>query len=606
MMALIRDTAGRATGAVVLAAALAGCGGGDDGVEAPLERTTLPALLRVTAEAAGDACATGGVRIDSGLDTNRDGALGDSEVRQTQVVCHGTNGTAALTPLVRMRAEAAGATCPQGGVRVLAGHDLNGNGVLEDAEAASSGVLCDGTPGATGASGSTGPAGRDSLIAFAVEAPGAPCAYGGQRVLSGLDLDGNGLLDAGEVTSTVYLCSAPPADTRWVTVTGASAQAVANTGYLASSPSPVVITLPAAPTVGDWIKVTGVGSGGWTIAQNAGQRISTRGLPGGMDVTWTAQAQVGDWTGVTASADATRLAAVTAAGQLYTSADAGLSWTLRLTGQPWSGVASSADGQRLLAAVNGGALHVSTDGGLNWTNDGSARAWSAVASSADGLRLVATAYLGRIWTSADGGLSWTARESSRAWRTVASSADGRVLVAGTNGDQLYVSTDHGATWTARATGQYWWSTAASADGQRLYATVDTGAIWTSMDSGTTWQSQTPARNWRGIATSADGRYVVAATSGGPLYESVDHGNSWQPSGASANWTAVASSADGLSLVAGATGAAIQTGSRRSTTTPGITGAISGGQEDALQLQYVGGGLFMPIGYVAANLSFTVR
>ena len=42
------------------------------------------------------------------------------------------------------------------------------------------------------------------------------------------------------------------------------------------------------------------------------------------------------------------------------------------------------------------------------------------------------------------------------------------------------------------------------------------------------------------------------------------------------------------------------------TTVGTAGSISGGQQDALELQYVGGGVFMPVGYVLANVAFVIR
>ncbi len=601
-----------ATSATVL---LTACGGSssDDVVPEATPAAVHATLVRIAAEPAGSHCAAGGTRVESGPDADANGQLADAEVSSTQYVCNGLNGGTGsagangVSMLVRVRAEPAGANCAQGGSAVLAGLDTSGNGVLETGEASSVAYVCHGTDGTNGTNGTNGAAGTnglDALLAVVAEPAGANCTYGGQRVQSGQDANRNGVLDAGEVTATAYVCSAPPADTRWVNVTGASIQTESNTGYLANSSATVVLTLPAAPSIGDWIRITGVGSGGWTVAQNAGQRITTSGLPGGNLVGWTAQAPIGSWTGAALSADGTRQVATSASGELYTSANSGGNWTLRLIGQTWSGVATSADGLRILASTNGGALYQSTNGGTSWSNDGSARAWSAVASSANGMNLVATAYLGQIWTSADGGASWTARDSNRAWRTVSSSADGRVLVAGTNGAQLFVSTDYGVTWTARASSQFWWATAASADGRRLYATVDTGAIWRSDDFGTSWDPVATNRDWRGIASSSDGRYVVAATSGGALYESPDGGVTWRATADAGAWTAVASSADGLTLLAGKSGASLYGGVRRSATTPGVTGSLSGSQADALQLQYVGGGVFIPISYMSANLTFT--
>jgi hypothetical protein len=39
-----------------------------------------------------------------------------------------------------------------------------------------------------------------------------------------------------------------------------------NIGYIANSGSLLTLTLPSTSTVGDTIRVTGKGSGGWTIA----------------------------------------------------------------------------------------------------------------------------------------------------------------------------------------------------------------------------------------------------------------------------------------------------------------------------------------------------
>jgi hypothetical protein len=44
---------------------------------------------------------------------------------------------------------------------------------------------------------------------LSAEPAGVNCAYGGTKVQAGLDTSGDGALQAGEVTSTFYLCSAP-------------------------------------------------------------------------------------------------------------------------------------------------------------------------------------------------------------------------------------------------------------------------------------------------------------------------------------------------------------------------------------------------------------
>jgi hypothetical protein len=49
----------------------------------------------------------------------------------------------------------------------------------------------------------------------------------------------------------------------------------------------VTITLPASPNVGDIIQVNGVGSGGWTIVQNAGQSTIVKNILGSSSTSTT-------------------------------------------------------------------------------------------------------------------------------------------------------------------------------------------------------------------------------------------------------------------------------------------------------------------------------
>jgi hypothetical protein len=140
-------------------------------------------------------------------------------------------------------------------------------------------------------------------------------------------------INAGAVTATTFSgngagLSGVAGALPWVVVSGTSQQAVANTGYLASNSAEVTVTLPASPAVGDIVRVSGVGAGGWRIAQNAGQSVVAGiiSLPGS---TWTARDSNREWTCVASSADGTKLVAGTNGGQLYTSTDSGSTWTPR-------------------------------------------------------------------------------------------------------------------------------------------------------------------------------------------------------------------------------------------------------------------------------------
>ena len=111
------------------------------------------------------------------------------------------------------------------------------------------------------------------------------------------------------------------------------------------------------------------------------------------------------------------------------------------------------------------------------------------------------------------------------------------------------------TWTTHASNQPWYCVASSADGTKLAAAVLGGEIYTSSDSGVTWTARASPRNWFSIASSADGTKLVAAVAVGHIYTS----------GAS--------------------------------TTPGPAGYLTGNPYAALELQYVGNGVFMPLSYV---------
>lgn len=95
--------------------------------------------------------------------------------------------------------------CPGGGTGVYAGKDANANGVLDASEIKSGAPVCN-PPADDGR-----PAGLVSLVMVASEPSGTVhCPAGGLKVLSGPDADRNGILDAGEVAFTEYLCNGAP------------------------------------------------------------------------------------------------------------------------------------------------------------------------------------------------------------------------------------------------------------------------------------------------------------------------------------------------------------------------------------------------------------
>ncbi|MET0335842.1 MAG: hypothetical protein ABW190_16360, partial [Rhizobacter sp.] len=120
----------------------------------------------------------------------------------------------------------------------------------------------------------------------------------------------------------------------------------------------------------------------------------------------------------------------------------------------------------------------------------------------------------------------------------------------------------------------------------------------------TWTARSIVNGWISVATSADGTRLVAAEGGTSLYTSTDSGVTWTARATDANryWEFVASSADGHKLVGAVMlGGQLHT-STGATTNVGTTGWLRGEQYDAIELQYVGNGVFIPLSYTNSSNS----
>src|SRR5262245_1626310 len=95
-------------------------------------------LTNLTDEPAGSNCANGGVKIESGVDADHDGTLSATEVSATKFVCNGGG----VSTLTNVADEPAGTHCEAGGVKVETGLDSNANGVLDPAEVTQTDYVC--------------------------------------------------------------------------------------------------------------------------------------------------------------------------------------------------------------------------------------------------------------------------------------------------------------------------------------------------------------------------------------------------------------------------------------------------------------------------------
>jgi alpha-tubulin suppressor-like RCC1 family protein len=164
-----------------------------------------PPLVDVRPEPPGPRCPTGGTAIRTGKDNDFDGKLDDGEVKQVQYVCNGANGK---TPVLKTKAEPIGTRCPTGGQAISWGYDDNMNGVLDVAERKDTTYVCNGANGQNGANGANGASGKSSLVTLIDITPGDPrCLSGGKGIYSGLDANGDGLLQPTEVQGSSFVCN---------------------------------------------------------------------------------------------------------------------------------------------------------------------------------------------------------------------------------------------------------------------------------------------------------------------------------------------------------------------------------------------------------------
>jgi hypothetical protein len=204
----------------------------------------INSLINISVETTGSNCVNGGLKIETGLDNNFNGILENNEVQNTRYVCNGINGNNSLTTAVK---EPAGTNCENGGIRINSGLDLNRNSALEENEITSTAYICNGINGNTSLTRTTnensggncgngglkidygldlnkdgilndnevkyttyscnGLNGNLSLVNITDESKGFICENGGIKIESGIDLNNNKTLENVEVQMTKYVCN---------------------------------------------------------------------------------------------------------------------------------------------------------------------------------------------------------------------------------------------------------------------------------------------------------------------------------------------------------------------------------------------------------------
>jgi hypothetical protein len=285
----------------------------------------------------------------------------------------------------------------------------------------------------------------------------------------------------------------------WLPVSGTSTNAMRDAGYLLLNPGLSTVTLPAnsALSVGDIVRVSGGGTGGWLVKENSGQSIlGTFASYRNSFLSPLMNSPTEAGYDVAASADGRRMYVVgTDLTGVYGSSDSGQTWNQASGSQlagTWTTVACSENGMIVYVGASGVAVEKSSNGGATWSSTGQSTGSGFISCTADGGTLFtgdiacsgngtyrARVSGGTVSFSANSGSSWTTLSSApSSVSCLAVSSDCNRLVAGVNNGLLYASANLGATWTALSiSNQAWSGLWMSPDGSHLAAAVGkTGSI----------------------------------------------------------------------------------------------------------------------------------
>jgi hypothetical protein len=273
----------------------------------------------------------------------------------------------------------------------------------------------------------------------------------------------------------------------WIPTNGTAIQAQTDHGYVLTNPQLVTVTLPAAASVGDIVRISGAGTGGWRIKENPGQSIigNFASYSNSYQVSVQISTFANDYRDVAASIDGSRMYAVGNFNGIVASSDSGRTWnSVGTLAGFWQSIACSANGRIVYAVSTAGGIQKSVNNGATWstvsgtattsacTADGSKFFTGGIACSGNGTYL-AKLTGGVITISTNGGSTFNVPVTAPAAGVtcLGVSSDCTRLVAGINNGLLYGSANVGATWTAITTTNQSLSGAWMSGGGSTFATA---------------------------------------------------------------------------------------------------------------------------------------
>lgn len=119
---------------------LISCSDGEDGVNG---EDGLNSLIKTTSEPISTNCENGGIKVETGFDSNRNGILETNEVLTTNFICSIKGDNSIINTYI----EPSGNNCTNGGIKIDSGIDNNNNGILDGTEIQSTRFICNGIDG---------------------------------------------------------------------------------------------------------------------------------------------------------------------------------------------------------------------------------------------------------------------------------------------------------------------------------------------------------------------------------------------------------------------------------------------------------------------------
>ena len=201
-------------------------------------------LVVTTTLPIGDAqCPQGGTRIDSGRDANGNGVLDMAEIADTSYACAVASRVTSNSSGGWMVLDEA-ASCTDGGTEILSFVDLDGDNTYSVGD-----LLIEADFACNGSSGVDGLDSLSNATYFSGNQNG--CPSGGNQIDFGLDLNGDGSLQPGEVTSTYFVCDG---------TAGLNEGSTATPIAIAASPTPQLATVGAGGS--SYYQLTTLDAGG--------------------------------------------------------------------------------------------------------------------------------------------------------------------------------------------------------------------------------------------------------------------------------------------------------------------------------------------------------